>query len=176
MPIPQMTLCLAVTDPQRMAATVKVCAALGMCDIVPIITERVDAADVKYWERFETKGDLAVGVKIESDRISSKKDSQVATPMLEAIASLIGAGAAVIVLWEEASRPTLVELAESVDLGPGGVDHVALVIGPRLGLSRAEVADAVSLGAHTATIGSTVVGNHVAAIAGLMALHHATRS
>lgn len=175
MPIPQMTLCLAVTDPQRMAATVKVCSALGMYDIVPIVTERVDAADVEYWERIETNSDLAVGMKLESDRISSTEDSHVATPMSEAIAALIRAGAAVIVLWEEASRPTLAELFESLELVPSGVEHVALVIGPRLGLSQTEVADAVSLGAHTATIGSTVVGNHVAAIAGLMALHHATR-
>ena len=176
MPIPQMTLCLAVTDPQRMVATVKVCAALGMCDIVRIITERVDAADVEYWERIETNSDSAVGVKIESDRKSSAEDSHVATPILEAIATLIRAGTAVIVLWEEASRPTIVELIKSLSLGVGGVEHVALVVGPRLGLSRAEVADAVSLGAHTATIGSTVVGNHVAAIAGLMAVHHVTRS
>lgn len=176
MPIPQMTLCLAVTDPQRMVATVKVCAVLGMCDIVRIITERVDAADVEYWESIETNGDSAVGLKLESDRISSTEDSHAATPMLEAIAALIRAGAAVIVLWEEASRPTLAELFESLDLVPSSVERVALVIGPRLGLSRTEVADAVSLGAHTATIGSTVVGNHVAAIAGLMAVHHVTRS
>lgn len=176
MPLPHITLCLAVTEPPRMAATVKVCAALGMCYIVPVVTERVDAADADHWERVETNGDREVGVKFESDRISSTEDSQVATPMLEAITALIRAGAAVIVLWEEASQPTLAELIESLDLGPGGVEHVALVIGPRLGLSRTEVADAVSLGAHTATIGTAVVGNHVAAIAGLMALHHLTRS
>ena len=176
MPLPLITLCLAVTDPPRMAATVKVCAALGMCDIVPIITERVDAADVEYWERVETNGDWEAGVKFGTERITSAANPHVAIPMLEAIASLVRAGAAVIVLWEEASRPTLVELFESLDLGLGGVEHVALVVGPRLGLSRTEVADAVSLGAHTATIGSTVVGNHVAAIAGLMALHHVTRS
>ena len=176
MPLPHITLCLAVTEPQRMAATVKVCAALGMCDIVPIITERVDASDVEYWERIETNGDREVGVKFGNERITSTEDSQVATSMLEAIASLIRAGAAVIVLWEEASQPTLAELIESLDLGPGCVEHVALVVGPRLGLSRTEVADAVSLGAHPATIGAAVVGNHVAAIAGLMALHHLTRS
>ena len=167
---------MAVTEPARMAATVKVCAALGMCDIVPIITERVVAADVEYWERIETNGDREAGVKFGTERITSTEDPHIATPMLEAIASLIRAGAAVIVLWEEASRPALVKLAESLDLGPGGVEHVALVVGPRLGLSRTEVADAASLGAHTATIGSTVVGNHVAAITGLMALHHLTRS
>ena len=176
MPLPRITLCMAVTEPARMAATVKVCAALGMCDFVPITTERVDAADVEYWERIETNGDWEAGVKFESDRITSAADSHFAIPMLEAITSLIRSGAAVIVLWEEASQPTLAELIESLDLGVGGVEHVALVIGPRLGLSRAEVADALSLGAHSATIGAVVVGNHVAAIAGLMALHHLTRS
>ena len=176
MPLPHITLCMAVTDPPRMAATIEVCAALGMCDIVPIITERVVAADVEYWERIETNGELAVGMKLESDRISSAEDSHIATPMLEVIASLIRAGAAVIVLWEEASRPTLAELIESLGLGVGYVEHVALVVGPRLGLSQTEVADAVSLGAHPATIGTAAVGNHVAAIAGLMALHHLTRS
>ena len=176
MPLPHITLCMAVTDPPRMAATIEVCAALGMCDIVPIITERVDAADVEYWERIETNGDWEVGVKFGTERITSAADSHIAIPMLEAVTSLIRAGAAVIVLWEEASQPTLAELIESLHLGLGGVEHVALVVGPRLGLSRTEVADAVSLGAHTATIGSTVVGNHVAAIAGLMALHHLTRS
>lgn len=175
MPVQRITLCLAVTDLPRMVATERVCEALGICDIMPIISERVDAADIEQWRQQTKSSDSSAGVTHSSATPTSTEHSQVAVSMSDAVMSLVREGAQVIVLWEDATRPKLPELVESLNLRNGEFDHVAIVVGPRLGLSHSEVAAAVSAGAHTATIGSSVVGNHVAAIAGLMAFRHATR-
>ena len=176
MPKLHVTLCLAVTDQTRMAATVRTCAALGICDIRPVISDRVEGTDIDQWQSRATDREQIISAHSESGHSAANTKTLHVTRMLDAVKSLIEEGAQVIVLWEEPTRPTLVELVEPLDLASGRVEHVAIVVGPRLGLSRSEVAEAVSAGAHVATIGSTVMGNHIAAIAGLMALQHAMRA
>ena len=171
----RVTLCLAVTEPPRMAATVKICAALGMHDIRPVVSDRVDDSHIKQWPRHVTSRESTAEGTPSSDPPPTKSNTPPLRRMLDAVRSLTQEGAHVIVLWEEATEPTLASLVESLNLAPGNVEHVALVIGPRLGLTQSEVADAVSAGARIATIGPTVVGNHIAAIAGLMALEHIMR-
>ena len=144
------TLCLAITEPPRMAATMRMCDALGITEVVPLVTERVDAADL---------------ARFASDNASYKT-------ITEAVESLVKDGYAVIVLWEEAEEPNLVNLVATLAQSGTDMDRVAIVVGPRLGLMPAEVAASVSAGAHVATIGATAVGNHTAALAGLMMLEH----
>ena len=147
------TLCLAITEPPRMAATMRMCDALGITEVVPLVTERVDTADLA---RFAGDGTDYKAID-------------------EAVESLVKDGYAVIVLWEEAEDPNLVDLVATLAQSGSDMDRVAIVVGPRLGLTPAEVSDAVSAGAHVATIGASVVGNHTAAIAGLMILEHQSR-
>ena len=171
----RVTLCLAVTEPPRMAATVKICAALGTHDIRPVVSDRVDDSDFKHWLQHVASPESTAGGALASDPSTTKANRPPARHMLDAVRSLTQEGALVIVLWEEATEPTLASLVESLNLAPGSVEHVALVIGPRRGLTQSEVDEAVSAGARIATIGRTVVGNHIAAIAGLMALEHIMR-
>ena len=147
------TLCLAITEPPRMAAAMRMCHALGISEFVPITTARVEAADIASFA-----GDEA-GYRT----------------ITEAVESLIEDGYAVIVLWEEADEPSMVDLVDSLAQSGTDVERVAVVVGPRLGLTPDEVAVSVSAGAHVATIGSDAVGSHTAAIAGLMMLEHQTR-
>ena len=175
MPKLRVTLCLAVTDPPRMAATVTVCAALGICEIQPVISDRVDDSDIEHWLRNVTNRESIAGGTLTYYLSTVKAKTLPMANMLDAIRSLAEEGAQVVVLWEEATEPTLVEIVESLKQGMGGLEHIAIVVGPRLGLTQSEVSDAVSNGARIATIGSTVIGNHIAAIAGLMAIEHTMR-
>ena len=175
MPKVRVTLCLAVTDPPRMAATVTVCSALGICEIQPLISDRVDDSDIQHWLRNVTNSESTAGGAFTCDPSTLKAKTLPVAHMLDAIRSLAEEGAQVVVLWEEATEPTLVEIVESLKQGMGGIEHLAIVVGPRLGLTESEVSDAVSNGARIATIGSTVIGNHIAAIGGLMAIDHTMR-
>ena len=175
MPNLRVTLCLAVTDQPRMAATVTVCAALGICEIQPVISDRVDDSDIEHWLQNVTNSESTAGGERAYYLSTLKAKTLPVAHMLDAIRSLAEEGAQVVVLWEEVTEPTLVEIVESLKDGIGGIEHVAIIVGPRLGLTQSEVSDAVSNGARIATIGSTVITNHVAAIAGLMAIEHTMR-
>lgn len=175
MPKLRVTLCLAVTDPPRMAATLTVCAALGMYEIQPVISDRVDDSDIEHWLRNVANNESTAGGVLTYYPSTLKAKTLPVAHMLDTIRSLAEEGAQFVVLWEEATEPTLVEIVESLKQGMGRLEHIAIVVGPRLGLTQSEVSDAVSNGARIATIGSAVIGNHIAAIAGLMAIEHAMR-
>lgn len=166
-PTLQVSILQALVPAERMEFVIQKSTELGAAQIIPIITERVQAKDENVsqnrrnrWER------IAVEAAEQSGR-TRVPEVLPATSLADSLTAAISEGP-IIVLWEEERQKNLkAAVQESLS---SGSKHVSILIGPVGGLSGAEADAAMTAGGILAGAGPRILRAETAPVVALTAL------
>lgn len=163
-PPPRITLVQGLPKAEKLELVLQKGTELGAAAFAPVFSER---CVIKPSGREETKVQRWQRIVEEAARQCGRADVppvHAPRPLVDAVRAL--AGAVVLVLdEEEEALPLSAAVSTALPSQP-----LALVIGPEGGLSRAEVAALVQLGAMPVTLGRRVLRTETAALAALSVL------
>lgn len=158
--LPRVTLVQGVCKGEKMDLIVRQAAELGVAEVVPLMTSRVvvrlDAAKAasrrERWERVAQAAAKQSG-QTRVPRVASMCE-------LAALPEALGDVRHVLVCWEDATGAGVGGWLGA--LGARADEPVAVIVGPEGGLSAGEVDMLVGFGAHTVSLGQTILRTETA--------------
>jgi 16S rRNA (uracil1498-N3)-methyltransferase len=162
-----LTLVQGISATERMDQTIRQVTELGVARIIPLKSER---SNVRLEDRArKTKGERWRRIA----RSAAEQSGQLLLPWIEepldlvAALDLVGDLDGLIFFWEEPGGCSLTDALENCALPQDDPHHcprVALFVGPEGGFSAVEAALLESAGAHTVTLGKTILRTETAAV------------